>query len=133
MLDPISDMLNRIRNAQNAGHSFMTLPASKLKLAIARILEENNFVQEVEKSEVDNKEILKIGLRYERENGKKFPAIQGIRRMSHEGQRLYIGKSDIKKVKNGMGISIISTSKGVMTGAKARQLGLGGEIICEVW
>jgi small subunit ribosomal protein S8 len=133
MLDPISDMLNRIRNAQQAGHLSLTLPASKLKLAIAHILEENNFIQEVEKSLADSKETLKIGLRYEKENGKKLPAIQGIRRMSHEGQRLYVGKSDIKKVKNGIGIAIISTSKGVMTGAKARQLGLGGEIICEVW
>jgi small subunit ribosomal protein S8 len=133
MIDPISDMLTRIRNSQNAGHLTMVMPASKMKLAIARLLEENNFVSDVEKNTADNKDFIKIGLLYEKDGSRTVPVIQGIKRVSHEGQRLYIKKEEIKKVKNGLGISVISTSKGIMTGAKARQLGLGGEFICEVW
>jgi small subunit ribosomal protein S8 len=133
MLDPISDMLTRIRNAQQAGHLSVEVPSSKPKFAIAKLLEESEFIQEVEKVSDGKKNSLKMTLKYEKNNRQTIPVIQGIKRISHEGQRIYIGKGQIKKVKNGLGIAIISTSKGIMTGAKARQLGLGGEYICEVW
>ena len=137
MLDPISDMLTRIRNAQKAGHSEVVLPFSNLKLSIARILEKENFTDfaEVLKSNEQNKfDRLRIILKYEKVgNNKKIPVISEIKRVSKEGKRIYLKKEDIKKVKNGFGIALISTSKGIMTGKDARKLGLGGEYICEVW
>lgn len=137
MLDPISDMITRIRNAQKAGHGEVFLPFSNLKMAIAKILEKENFVDftDVAKSNDENKfDRIRIVLKYEKtgSNGKS-PIISEITRMSKEGKRIYLKKDEIKKVKNGFGISIISTSKGVMTGKEARKLGLGGEYICEVW
>lgn len=134
MLDPISDMLTRIRNAQMAGHKEVAMPASNLKLAMAKILEKNGFIEQVKKEKIGRIENIRIALKYNKlSNTRIAPAITEIRRISKEGQRLYVGKNDIKKVKNNFGISIISTSKGVMTGKEARGLGLGGEYICEVW
>ena len=137
MLDPISDMLTRIRNAQKAGHSEVVLPFSKLKFAIAKVLEKENladFVEMIKSSEDDKINKIKMVLKYEKTgNNKKVPIITEITRISKEGKRIYLKKDDIKKVKNGFGISIVSTSKGVMTGKEARKMGLGGEYICEVW
>lgn len=134
MLDPISDMLTRIRNAQKAGHKEVVMPASGLKMAIAKILEKNNFIEIVKKDKIEELNILRIILKYNKSsNTQKTPAISGIKRISKEGQRIYVGKNNIKKVKNGYGLSIVSTSKGVMTGLEAHQMGLGGEYICEVW
>jgi len=134
MLDTISDMLTRIRNAQMAGHKEVEMPFSKLKLAIAKILEEKNFIESVIKEGEDITSKVKIQLKYENiSNNRKAPAIRGIKRVSKEGQRIYVKKSEIKSVKNGYGISVVSTSRGVMTGDDARRKGLGGEIICEVW
>lgn len=134
MLDTISDMLTRIRNAQMAGHKEVEMPFSKLKLAIAKILEEKNFIESVIKEGEDIASKVKIQLKYENiSNNKKAPAIRGIKRVSKEGQRIYVKKSEIKSVKNGYGISVVSTSRGVMTGDDAKRKGLGGEIICEVW
>ncbi len=137
MLDPISDMLTRIRNAQKAGHSEVVFPFSNLKLAIAKILEKEGFSEAVEmmKKDEENKfDRIKIALKYEKiGNNKKVPVISEVKRISKEGKRIYLKKEDIKKVKNGFGISIISTSKGIMTGKEARKLGLGGEYICEIW
>lgn len=133
MLDPISDMLTRIRNAQRAGHSEVSISFSKLKLAIAKILEKEGFLESVEKEKGDKFEKILINLKYERVNSKRIPVISEIRRVSKEGQRSYVKKNEIKKVKNNFGISIISTSKGVMTGKEAYKKGLGGELICEVW
>ena len=133
-MDTIAQMLTTIRNAQMAGHKEVWINASKLKLAIAKILEKEGFVESVSAAEVDNFPGIKIGLRYHTiSNTKRIPAIKGIKRISHEGQRIYLKKTDINKVKNNYGIAIISTSKGVMTGAESRKLGLGGEYICEVW
>lgn len=134
MLDTISDMLTRIRNAQMAGHKEVDMPFSKLKLAIAKILEEKNFIESVSKEGEDIAMKVHIELKYENiSNNKKVPVIRGIRRVSREGQRIYVKKNEIKSVKSGYGISVVSTSHGVMTGEDARKKGLGGEVICEVW
>lgn len=137
MLDPISDMLTRIRNAQEAGHSEVVFPFSNLKLAIAKILEKEkfaDFVEMLKKNEENKFDKIKIVLKYEKVgNNKKIPAISEIKRISKEGKRIYLKKDEIKKVKSGFGIAVISTSKGIMTGKEARKLGLGGEYICEVW
>lgn len=134
MLDPIAEMLTRIRNAQEAGHKDVAITASKLKFAIAKILEKEGFIEAVSKEKSDDLENLKIELKYYRiSNTQNNPAIKGIKRVSREGQRIYVRNKEIKNVKNNFGIAIISTPKGVMTGAEARKLGLGGEYICEIW
>lgn len=134
MLDPISDMLTRIRNAQMANHSEVVIPASRLKLSIARILEKKNFIERVEAVRMKGHEALRVVLRYETvSRTKRKPAISGIDRMSRQGQRIYVGKALIRPVKSGYGITILSTSKGVMTGDEARRIGVGGEMICKVW
>ncbi|TSD01255.1 MAG: small subunit ribosomal protein S8 [Parcubacteria group bacterium Athens0714_25] len=136
MLDPISDMLTRIRNAQVAKHRVVKMPFSKVKLAVAKILREEGFVDAVERVKTEKKiDFIEISLKYDfdREKNSKVPVISGIKRVSKEGQRIYVKKGEIRKVKNGLGISIVSTSKGVVTGENARKGGLGGELICEVW
>ncbi|MEI8343493.1 MAG: 30S ribosomal protein S8 [Candidatus Moraniibacteriota bacterium] len=134
MLDPIADMLTRIRNAQRAKHKEVSVPFSKLKYSIAQILQQRNFIQSVKKEDGDKFPVLKITLRYEViSNTEKNPAIREIKRVSRQGQRIYVKKTDIKRIKNGYGISIVSTSRGMMTGDNAKKSGLGGEIICEVW
>ena len=134
MLDPIADMLTRIRNAQRAKHKQVLVPFSKLKLSIAEILQQRNFIESVKKEMGEKFPVLKIVLKYEVvSNTEKNPAIREIKRVSRQGQRIYVKKTDIKRVKNGYGISIVSTSKGIMTGDKAQKTGLGGEVICEVW
>lgn len=134
MLDPIADMLTRIRNAQMVKHKEVSVPFSKLKLSIAQILQQRNFIESVKKDEEGTFPVLKIVLKYDVvSNTEKNPAIREIKRVSRQGQRIYVKKNDIKRVKNGYGISIVSTSKGMMTGDKAQKMGLGGEIICEVW
>lgn len=134
MLDPIADMLTRIRNAQRAGHKDVVIPFSNLKMAIAKILEENGFIKMAQKEITGKFPVIKVALKYITvSNTEKNPAIIEINRVSKEGQRIYTKKTDIKKVRNGYGIAVISTSKGLMTGEDARKKGLGGEIICEVW
>ena len=134
MLDPIAEMLTRIRNAQRAGKKDVLVKASNLKLAVAKILEQEKFVESVAKEKTEVFENIRIGLKYYRlSNTKKIPAIKEIRRVSREGQRIYTSAKEIQQVKNRFGIAIISTSKGVMTGEEARKSGLGGEYICQVW
>ena len=134
MLDPIADMLTRIRNAQRAKHNEVLVPFSKLKLSIAEILQQRNFVESVKKETEGNISMLKIVLKYDIvSNTEKNPAIREIKRVSRQGQRIYVKKNDIKRVKNGYGISVVSTSRGIMTGENAKKIGLGGEVICEVW
>lgn len=134
MLDTISDMLTRIRNAQMAGHGEVEIPFSKLKFSIAKILEQKDFIQSVGKDGEGIAKKVIVKLKYEKiSNNKNVPTIKGIKRVSKEGQRIYIKNADIKSVRNGYGISVISTSKGVMEGNDARKKGLGGEVICEVW
>jgi len=135
MLDPIADMLTRIRNAQAAGHSQVSFRFSKHKQLIAQILEKEGFVSRVEKQTAENgRETLCVWLKYSQVSPtKKMPAISEITRVSKQGCRIYVKSNDVKKVKNGYGIAIISTSEGVMTGHEAYRRGLGGEYLCKVW
>jgi small subunit ribosomal protein S8 len=134
MLDPISDMLTRIRNAQLARKSTVRLPASKIKKAIMDVFLNHGFVEAVRVVEEEKKKFLEIDLKYKRMgHSVKMPYIQEIRRVSKEGQRMYVQSEEIRKVKNGYGLAVISTSKGVLSGEDARKLGVGGEYICLVW
>jgi len=129
MTDPIADMLNRIRNAQAVNHPTVDIPFSNLKYEIAKILEKEGFVESVEKKSKKIKKIIEITLKYQN----KTPAILELKRISRSGQRIYKTFKEIRPVKRGYGITIISTSKGLMTDKKARKQKLGGEVICEIW
>jgi small subunit ribosomal protein S8 len=133
--DPIADMLTRIRNALEAGHSTVSIPSSKLKLAIAGILREEGFVDEVAEvtSEGAPQPALVLTLKYVGLRREKRPVISGLQRVSTPGRRVYARKKDIPWVLSGMGVAILSTPQGVMTGARARKLGVGGEVLCKVW
>jgi len=133
--DPIADMLTRIRNAVMAGHLMVALPSSKLKVAIARILKDEGFITsfEVVDGKTTGQKFLRIRLKYIGERRERKPVITGLERISRPGRRVYTNKREIPWVLSGMGIAIISTPKGVMTGQRARQLGVGGEILCKVW
>ena len=136
--DPIADLLTRVRNAHMAGHSTVSLPSSKLKLAIAQILKQEGFVDDfsVQTESVDGQTAhptLRLALKYVGTRRERRPVISGIERVSTPGRRVYARRKDIPWVLSGMGIAILSTPKGVMTGARARQLGVGGEVICKVW
>jgi len=130
MIDPIADMLNRIRNAQAVSHQTVILPFSKMKYEIAKILQKQGFVGEVEKKGRHTNKVIKITLKYSEE---KEPLISGLKRISKPGQRIYAAAKEIRSVRGGYGIAIISTSKGLMTDKEARKKKLGGEVICEVW
>jgi small subunit ribosomal protein S8 len=133
--DPISDMLTRIRNAVMAGHSTVALPSSNLKVAIAKILKEEGYISgyEVVDGKVAGSKVLRIRLKYVGERRERRSVITGLERISRPGRRVYTGKREIPWVLSGIGISIMTTPKGVMTGRRARQLGVGGEILCKVW
>jgi small subunit ribosomal protein S8 len=128
-MDTIVDMLNRIRNAQLVAHPSVSIPFSNFKYEIAKILEKQGFLGKVEKKGRKTRAVIEIALKYQ----DKRPAIQGLKRVSKQGQRIYSVKDKLKKVKGGFGMSVISTSKGLMTDEDARKQNLGGEIICEVW
>ena len=125
MTDPIADMFTRIRNAQATGKRSVGMPASRVKQAIANLLKDEGYVGEVTLTTVENKPRLEIELRYY--EGK--PVIARIERISRSGLRVYRGKAELPKILNGLGISIVSTSSGIMTDAQARKKGLGGEVI----
>jgi small subunit ribosomal protein S8 len=133
--DPISDMLTRIRNAVMAGHTMVALPSSKIKVSIAEILRDEGFINgyEVVDGKVVGSKQLRIRLKYVGERRQRRPVISGLERVSRPGRRVYAGKRDIPWVLSGIGIAIISTPKGVMTGKRARQIGVGGEVLCKVW
>lgn len=128
MSDPISDMLTRIRNAQMAEKINVTMPSSKLKVAIAKVLQDEGYVEGYHISNADNKPALEIALKYYAGR----PVIEKIQRVSRPGLRMYKGCDEIPKVMNGLGIAIVSTSKGLMTDRKARANGIGGEVLCIV-
>ncbi|HEY81531.1 MAG TPA: 30S ribosomal protein S8 [Anaerolineae bacterium] len=131
MTDPIADMLTRIRNAGMARHKMVSMPSSKMKLEIARILKEEGFIRGYDLQDTNKPQsTLRIHLKYD-ENGK--PIIAGLERVSKPGRRIYAGRNDIPWVRSGLGIAIVSTSKGMMTGRQARREGVGGEVICYVW
>jgi small subunit ribosomal protein S8 len=133
--DPIADMLTRVRNAVIAGHSTVAMPSSNLKVAIAKILKEEGFISSLEVVDGDapGHKVLRIRLKYVGERRERKPVITGLERVSRPGRRVYTGRREIPWVLSGMGIAILSTPKGVMTGQRARQLGVGGEILCKVW
>ncbi len=130
MTDPVADMLTRIRNAIGARHDHVRIPASKTKHEIARILREEGYVKSVEPIEDGPQGAIDIELKYV---GGEESAITGLQRVSKPGCRIYCGKSDLPRILNGLGVAIISTSRGVLTDRQCREHGIGGEVLCEVW
>jgi small subunit ribosomal protein S8 len=128
MTDPIADMLVRIRNAQTVGHAEVVMPASRLKASIAQVLKQEGYIEDFALREEGPKKQLRIGLKYYA--GK--PVIERLERVSKPGLRVYKGRDDIPRVMNGLGVAILSTSRGVMTDRKARADGVGGEVLCIV-
>jgi small subunit ribosomal protein S8 len=133
--DPISDMLTRIRNGLIAGQAMVAMPSSKIKVEIARILKEEGFIESYEVADGEEAflKTLRLKLKYVGERRERESVITGIVRVSRPGRRVYTRKQDIPWVLSGMGVAVVSTPKGVMTGQRARQLGVGGEILCKVW
>ena len=130
MTDPIADMLTRIRNGVSAKHDSVSMPASKVKVAIARVLKEEGFIRDFELGSEGSRSVLKVQLSY---TGRKDPVLSGIKRVSKPGLRVYVQKREIPRVLGGLGIAILSTPEGVMTGQIARQKNIGGEVLCYVW
>lgn len=128
--DPITDMLTRIRNANAAGHDEVRVPASKLKAEIARILKEEGFIQDWTWVQDSPQGTLRITLKY---GPKRERVLRGIRRVSKPGLRVYVRRQEIPRVRGGLGIAILSTSRGILTDRQARHLGVGGEVLCYVW
>ncbi len=128
--DPIADMLTRIRNAVRARHPRVDLPASNLKVEIARILKEEGYVSNYKVVDENKRRVLRIVFRYAAD---KRSVLTNLKRISRPGCRRYVGKKEIRPVVGGMGVSILSTPRGIMTGQTARKEGLGGELLCEVW
>jgi len=130
--DPIADMLTRIRNALMAGHPSVAIPLSKTKVEIARILHEEGYIEGYSVSE-EFPPMLHVQLKYWGKRRERRPVISKLERVSKPGRRIYVGKNEIPWVLSGMGIAIISTPKGIMTGQQARRQGMGGEVVCYVW
>lgn len=130
MTDPIGDMLTRIRNAGSARHARTSCTSSGKRLAVARVLEKAGFVGDVTVEASEGHPTLVIDIRYD-ETGRAL--IDGIKRVSRPGRRVYVGKSDLPRVRGGLGVAVISTSKGVVSDTEAREHAVGGEVLCEVW
>jgi small subunit ribosomal protein S8 len=130
LTDPVADMLTRIRNAIRARHLKVDVPASKLKLEIARILKEEGYVSNFKATEEEGHKVIRIYLKYDNNND---AVISNVARVSRPGCRVYVRRTEIPRVLGGMGINILTTPRGVMTGRQARKQGLGGELLCQVW
>ncbi len=130
MTDPIADMLTRVRNASHARHEQVDIPASRVKEAVARILREEGFIQGYERIEEGPQGILRVHLKYGQDRKR---VLMGLRRISRPGLRVYARKDQMPRVLGGLGIAVVSTSKGIVTDAEARRLGLGGEVLCYIW
>lgn len=130
MTDPVADMLTRIRNGMSARHAKVDIPASNLKTELARILKDEGYIQNYKRIEDDKQGVLRVFLRRSTEGAE---VILGIARVSRPGCRVYVAKDEIPKVQGGLGINIVSTSRGLMTGRQAIREGVGGEILCNVW
>jgi small subunit ribosomal protein S8 len=128
--DPIADMLARLRNAAEIKHPQVLMPASKLRVAVAKILKDEGYIEKLEITKDKPQAQLRMWLRYDHQ---KKPLLSGVRRVSKPGRRVYAGKTDIPWVRHGLGVAIVSTTRGVMTGTRAKRMGLGGEILCYVW
>lgn len=129
MTDPVADMLNRIKNAGVVKKPAVDVPYSDLKYAVVKVLERNGFVKHVEVDKKKGRRMLEIVLKYREDK----PAVSGVRKVSKPGQRIYAPAQDIKRVRGGYGVAVISTSKGVMSDKEVRKEGVGGEVICYVW
>ena len=131
--DPIADMLTRVRNALTVGHLMVAIPSSKIKVEIARVLKEEGYIEDYFVTEDKPQPVLRMRLKYTGGRRDRRPIIGGLERVSEPGRRIYTRKKDIPWVLSGMGITILSTPKGVLTGQQARRLGVGGEVLCYVW
>ena len=133
--DPIADMLTRVRNAVMSGQTLVAMPSSKIKVEIAKIMKDEGYLENFELVEGDNQvhKVLRLKIKYVGERRLRRPVLSGLERVSKPGRRVYAKKQNIPWVLSGIGVAILSTPKGVMTGARARQLGVGGEILCKVW
>lgn len=133
--DPIADMLTRIRNAVMSGQTLVAMPSSKIKVEIAKILKDEGYLEgfELVENEDQAHKVLRLKIKYVGERRTRRPVLSGLQRVSKPGRRIYTKKQNIPWVLSGIGVAILSTPKGVMTGARARQLGVGGEIICKIW
>ena len=130
MTDPIADMLTRIRNANKAKHPTVMIPASTMKKSIAQILLEEGYISDYKVTEDDKQGMIEVTMKYDEDNNR---VISGLKRVSKPGLRVYAGKDEVPKVMNGLGVVIMSTSKGIMTDRNARKNHIGGEVICYVW
>jgi len=130
MTDPISDMLARIRNAAMARHPELACPASNTKLAVARVLVDAGFLEDARVEAKDGRASLVLHLRYAPDGR---PVIDGLRRVSRPSRRVYVGKAEVPRVRNGLGVAVISTSRGILSDRAAREAEVGGELLCEVW
>ncbi len=130
MSDPIADLLTRVRNALSTGNTRVDIPASTIKEEICKVLEREGYIEGYKKIETEHQGVLQVSLRY---TSDRKPVIQEIRRISKPSLRVYVKSDDIKQVRTGLGVSILSTSRGLMTGKQARQENIGGELLCEVW
>ncbi len=130
MTDPIADMLTRIRNAQQAGHATVLVPRSKVKLALAHVLKREGFIEGYINDESTLTSPMKLFLKYD---ARSRGLIRGIQRVSRPGRRVYAGTDEIPRVRSGLGVTILTTPKGILSDAQARAAGVGGEIICKVW
>lgn len=133
MSDPIADMLTRVRNALEREHPTVAMPHSKLKEAIARVLQEEGYIEGYEVLPQKPQDVLQLQLKYTGDRRSRRSIITGLERVSKPGRRVYVGNGDVPWVLSGMGIAILTTSHGVMTGQNARRQGIGGEVICKVW
>ena len=133
MTDPFADMLTRIRNATQAGHRRVEIPASNVKRAVAELLVKQGYIEKFEEIKDDAQGTLRLFLKYYTRDGQRVGVIEGIRRVSRPGRRIFAGKDNIPKVCGGYGISILSTNQGILTGHQCRMRGIGGEVLCEVW
>ena len=133
--DPIADMLTRVRNAVLSGQVMTAMPCSKVKVEIAKILKEEGYLEnfEVADGERPSQKVLRLKIKYIGERRERKPVLTGLERVSRPGRRIYTKKQEIPWVLSGIGVAILSTPKGIMTGQRARQLGVGGEILCKIW
>ena len=129
-IDPITDLLNRLRNAMRAGHERVDLPASRVKEAVVRVLADEGYVASYRRVEDAGRPVLRIALKYDSEGE---PVVNGLERVSRPGRRIYARAGEVPEVLGGLGTSIVSTSRGIVTGRRARESKLGGEILCNVW
>ena len=131
--DPIADMLTRVRNALMVGHAMVAMPSSKVKVPIVNILKDEGYIEDFAVTDDKPQPVLRVRLKYTGDRRSRKPVITGLKRVSKPGRRVYAGKREIPWVLSGMGIAILSTPKGIITGRQARRLGVGGEVLCYVW